>query len=256
MPSNRGFSLTSYRKIILQLVIINILVLVVGYSIVDAIIQPLTLNSKNDISIGPMIEALTILFVLLLVVVIIILNTYQITKFYRSKYSKAYTEEIFHSTEVEYLQTVRNKIIVGLENIRTQLPSNEIFLKSSPPQLSSSSTMLDHFPVEIRNEIETKIKGKTIFTLIEIAYQDPAETNPARISRSLNIPPSSLSREIKKLMSLNYLETHVSETVLQDARLRNFKITPKGYNFLSHLNDALKMTIDRLKGRGQGIDPI
>ena len=109
--------------------------------------------------------------------------------------------------------------------------------------------MLDYFPSDIRSEINVKIKGKTIFTLIEIAYQDPMETNPTSISKSLNIPPSSLSREIKRLIKLNYLETHVSEIVLNDGRYRNFRITPKGFYFLSHLNDALKMTIDRLKSR-------
>jgi DNA-binding MarR family transcriptional regulator len=219
----------------------------VGYLIIEFLIQPLTVPSKSDESLKSLAEFITVIFVLGLLTVIISLNAFFISRFYRIKYSSNYSSEIFRSTEVTFLQTIRNKVVVGLDNIKTNFPETSSI--KALPIISNTSTMLDYFPSDIRSEINVKIKGKTIFTLIEIAYQDPNETNPSSISRSLNIPPSSISREIKRLISLNYLETHVSDIVLNDARYRNFRITPKGFYFLSHLNNALKMTIDRLKAR-------
>lgn len=234
-------------RIIYQVFFSTLILLISGYLIGDFLIQPFTIHSKSVKSLAWLGEFLTILFVLMLLIIIIAMNALLIAKYYRSKYSESQTSEIFYSTDIDFLQGIRNKVVVGLDNI--QLDMQENYAVKALPSISTSSTMLDHFPVDMRNEISSKIRGKTIFTLIEIAYQEPTRTNPSSISRSLNIPPSSLSREIKKLVSLNYLETHVSEIVLQDARLRNFKITPKGFYFLSRLNNALKITIDRLKLR-------
>ncbi|MHA2173329.1 MAG: hypothetical protein ACXABI_00745 [Candidatus Hodarchaeales archaeon] len=230
-----------------QVLLSTISLLVVGYLVGDFLIQFLTISSKSDKSQPQLEEFLTIIFVIMLLVIITIMNTFLVAKFYRSRYPKGHTSEIFLSTETDFLQGIRNKVVVGLENIRSEL--HESYPVKDLPSISTSSTMLDHFPSDMRDEISSKIKGKTIFTLIEIAYQDPKNTNPSNISKSLNIPPSSLSREIKKLISLKYLETYVSDIVIQDARIRNFKITPKGFYFLSQLNDALKMTINRLKMR-------
>ena len=232
----------------------TIFILTIGYLIIEFIIQPFTVSSKSETSLAPLAEFLTVIFILGLLSVIIALNAFLISRFYRIKYFNNYSSEIFHSNEVDFLQTVRNKVVVGLDNVKADLPID--YPEKALPKISNSSTMLDYFPSGMRNEINAKIKGKTIFTLIEIAYQDPNETNPSSISRSLNIPPSSISREIKRLISLNYLETHVSDIVLHDARFRNFKITPKGFYFLSQLNYALKMTIDRLKSRDIEIQPL
>ncbi|MHA2317747.1 MAG: hypothetical protein ACXAC6_08365 [Candidatus Hodarchaeales archaeon] len=238
-------------RIHFQILIATISLLMVGYLTIEFLIQPLTVSSKPDTSLA---EFLTVVFVLALLTVIIVTNTLLISRFYRFKYKYNRNSEIFHSTEVTFLQTIRNKVVVGLDNIKTDFPEKSP--AKALPIISNTSTMLDYFPSDMRSEINVKIKGKTIFTLIEIAYQDPMETNPTNISRSLNIPPSSLSREIKRLISLNYLETHVSDIVLNDARYRNFRITPKGFYFLSHLNNALKMTIDRLKSRDINIQPF
>jgi DNA-binding MarR family transcriptional regulator len=225
-----------------------------GYLTVEFLIQPLTVLSKSNASLKSLAEYFTVIFVLGLLVIIIALNAFLISRFYRIKYPNNYSNEIFHSNEVDFLQTIRNKVVIGLDNITTDFPEKS--LTKELPIISNTSTMLDYFPSDMRNEINVKIKGKTIFTLIEIAYQDPMETNPTNISRSLNIPPSSLSREIKRLISLNYLETHVSDIVLNDARFRNFRITPKGFYFLSQLNYALKMTIDRMKSRDINVQPV
>ncbi|MHA2501180.1 MAG: hypothetical protein ACXAEL_16550, partial [Candidatus Hodarchaeales archaeon] len=44
-----------------------------------------------------------------------------------------------------------------------------------------------------------------------------------------------------------YLESYISDVGLIDARLRSFKITLKGYKFLSNLNNALRIAIEQLK---------
>ncbi|MFW9991587.1 MAG: hypothetical protein ACFFD4_05975 [Candidatus Odinarchaeota archaeon] len=174
-----------------------------------------------------------------------------IARFYLSKYKNQYnsnTTAPFLSNEVEFLKVIRNKIAIGLENIQntTTLKFQDINL------LTNSSTpraMVDFFPSEIKQELQTKIRNTTIFTLIEIAYQDPTETNPTKLSKTLNIPLSTLSREIKKLITLNYLETYLSDVVMLDTRLKNFKVTEKGFIFLLNLKDALNVTIARLKER-------
>ena len=258
MFRNSNFSLLSKKKNVLQLVILNVLILIIGYLFIAIVIEPLFPINKDNESMKSFVEFLQIISVLVIILVIIIINSIYISKYYQMKYSNKHTNnhELFLSTEVAYLQSIRNKIIVGLENIKQESYASEFLLDTYPSTMATTSSMLDLFPSEIRTEIETKIRGKTIFTLIEIAYQDPTETNPARISKSLNIPPSSITREIKKLLELDYLETHVTESVIKDARIRNFKITSKGFTFLTYLNGALKMTIDRLKVREHGVESI
>lgn len=151
-------------------------------------------------------------------IIFILIALYFITSYYQSKYEKKGTEAIFQPDKVELLQSVRNKVIIGLQNINNysfpKLPEELIIIRNVSPE-----TIIDYFSSEIKGELQTEIKGKTTFILIEIAYQDPSRTNPSRLSKNLNIPLSSLSREIKKLVSLNYLETYLSNIVLEDTRL-------------------------------------
>ncbi|MFX0206474.1 MAG: hypothetical protein ACFFDT_10855, partial [Candidatus Hodarchaeota archaeon] len=232
----------SIKKMVFQLVISSSIIIVAIFLIIlsSSIIMQSNKLLKEQIS---FIEFLS---TLIGVILILISNMFIIKNYYRSKYKNNDTQGIFQTDKIEFLQSVRNKVIVGLENIRT-----DVRYRNQDPKIlplsSTPVTMLEHFSPEIQCEIQTEIKGKTIFTLIEIAYQDPSETNPTRLSKSLHIPLSSLSREIKKLISLNYLKPHVSRVVLHDGRLKNFTITPKGFDFLSNLNNALKITIDRLK---------
>lgn len=157
--------------------------------------------------------------------------------------------DVLQSNKVEFIETVRHKLIIGLDNIKNELiaDSGEIYLLE---KASEQPIMADSFPSDFQNDLRTEMKGRTVLTLIEIAYQDPSETNPARLSKSLNIPPSTLSKEIKKLIDLEYVETFISPQVLHDGRYRNFTVTPKGFTFLSVLNEALRGTINRLKGKG------
>ncbi len=214
-------------------------------------LQGLSSNIKPELPLTEQKGLLSFLITFLVILLIIITFTVIIARFYRLKYKNLYysnTNTLFPSNEVEFRKVVRNKIVIGLENIQNTpiLEFQDINLLTNP---STPKTMLDFFPLEIKQELQTKIRSNTIFTLIEIAYQDPTETNPTKLSKSLNVPPSTLSREIKKLISLNYLETCLSDVVMLDTRLKNFKITEKGFIFLMNLKNALNITIAHLKER-------
>ncbi|MFQ5980354.1 MAG: hypothetical protein ACE5OZ_19635 [Candidatus Heimdallarchaeota archaeon] len=164
--------------------------------------------------------------------------------------------EDIHSENISFLTAIRHKVIIGLDNIRhsilaeaKEIPPFVLQQMSSPAEEKSLSTMADFFPPEIKNDLRSEMKGRTVLALIEIAYQNPTETNPAKLAKSLNIPPSTLSDEIKKLTNLQYLEEYITPQVLRDGRHRNFAITPKGFLFLSILNEALLITINRVKAK-------
>ena len=154
--------------------------------------------------------------------------------------------QLFQSEEIDFLQIIRNKVIIGLENIKSGfIPESYSIPTLELP--SPTSSMVEYFPIEFQNELRSEMKGRTVLTLIEIAYQDPSETNPNKLAKSLNIPLSTLSKEIKKLTELKYVESYVSAQVLEDGRYRNFKITSKGFSFLTILNTTLNVAIKKLK---------
>lgn len=153
--------------------------------------------------------------------------------------------ELIQSSEAEYLKEIRHKVVIGLDNIRGTYP---LELRDVPQlEPASQTSMVEYFPSTFHEDLRSELKGRTVLTLIEIAYQDPSETNPTKLAQSLKIPTPSLTREIKKLIDLQYVEAFVSAQVLQDARYRNFSITAKGILFLSTLNEALQIAISRLK---------
>lgn len=247
MPNQSSSLPTLIIKIGFQIIGSSVIILVTIF----LFFQGLSTNIKPELPLSKQTGLFSFLSTFLLIVLIIITFTVIIAKYYRSKYQNLYhsnTNDLFPTDEVEFLKVVRNKITIGLENIRntTIFEFQDINLLTDPP---TPKTMLDFFPSEIKQELQTKIRSNTIFTLIEIAYQDPTETNPTKLSKSLNVPPSTLSREIKKLISLNYLETHFSDVVMLDTRLKNFKITEKGFIFLMNLKNALNVTIAHLKER-------
>jgi hypothetical protein len=173
--------------------------------IVILFFQGLASNIKPELPLAERKKLFGLLTTFLVIVLFIITFTVIIARFYLSNYKNQYTSttSLFPSNEVEFLKVVRNKIAIGLENIQntTTFKFQDINLLTNS---SIPGTMLDFFPSEIKQELQTKIRNNTIFTLIEIAYQDPTETNPIKLSKSLNIPLSNLSRERKKLITLNY----------------------------------------------------
>ena len=195
-----------------------------------------------------LLQELILLIIIFAVISCFWLGHYLINR--KSKRPKQIMNNPQHNT-VEFMTYIRNKVIVGLDNIKNDFirESGDILQFNRTP---NQQTMADYFPNDIRKDLRTQMKGRTVLTLIEIAYQEPSETNPAKLSKSLGIPPSTLSKEIKKLRTLGYINSHISDQVLNDGRFRNFAITPKGVDFLSILKVALKITIDRVKEKDPG----
>ena len=247
MPNQSLLLPTMNLKKGLQIIGSSVLILVAVF----LFFQGLTPNIKPELPLKEQKGLFSFLTTFLVILLFIITFPLIMARYYSSKYKNQYnsnTNILFPSTEADFLKFIRNKIVIGLENIRntTTLSFQDIDLLTNS---STPNTMLDFFPSEIKQELQTKIRNNTIFTLIEIAYQDPTETNPTKLSKSLNIPPSTLSREIKKLVTLNYLETYLSDVVMLDTRLKNFKVTEKGFIFLMNLKNALNTTIAHLNER-------
>ncbi|MFX0171253.1 MAG: NosD domain-containing protein [Candidatus Hodarchaeota archaeon] len=158
--------------------------------------------------------------------------------------------DYFQSEKIEFLKPIYHKVIVGLENITTAI----IFETMESPLLEEPTTPISlakWFPTDYRSELKSELKGRTVLTLIEIAFLYAEEANLTILAQNLNIPPSTLSNELRKLVKLNYLDFHVSPQVLHDGRSRHYIITPKGISFLKILKSALELTIRRIKEKKQ-----
>jgi parallel beta-helix repeat protein len=154
--------------------------------------------------------------------------------------------------QIERVKPLYHKLIVGIENLQTStLPQ-----PAAIPLLESaeSKILVEYFPSDIKNDLRSGMKWRTILTLIEIAYQDPSETNPVKLAQSMDIPASTLSKEIKKLKELHYIEFFVSTQVLRDGRYRSYSITKKGFKFLYNLKEILRLTITRIKEKKGAYD--
>ena len=111
--------------------------------------------------------------------------------------------------------------------------------------LEPKTDEIDDSLVSIRKDLIAGLKGRMVLTLIEIAHNYPYEINHAILCKKLNIPPSTLSNQIKKLIELDYLESSLSIITLRDARYRNYSITMKGISFLRLLRETLDLSIQR-----------
>lgn len=113
--------------------------------------------------------------------------------------------------------------------------------------MHQSSSKIEYHPSTIRKKLLSGIKGRTILTLIEIAHHYPNDINPTKLSKLLNIPPATLSLELKKLTNFQFISPIKSVGILCDARYRYYTIAPKGTKFLHILKRILRVTTDRLK---------
>jgi parallel beta-helix repeat protein len=147
--------------------------------------------------------------------------------------------------QIDQIKPLYHKIVVGLENVQTQLLPGQLDVPLLKP--AETQTVIEYFPSEIKQDLRSGLKWRTILTLIEIAFQDPEETNPAKLAQSLNIPRSSLSNEIRRLIKLEYVESIATPKVLRDARFRSYKITVKGFKILYVLKETFKIAIARIK---------
>ncbi len=160
--------------------------------------------------------------------------------------------EYFQSEKIEFLKPIYHKMIIGLENITTAIMSETVVtpLLEEP---TTPTSLAKWFPTDYRSELKSELKGKTVLTLIEVAFLYAEDVNLTILSQNLDIPPSTLSGELKKLVNLNYLEFHVSPQVLHDGRFRHYIITPKGITFLKILKTALELSINRIKEKERSI---
>lgn len=199
--------------------------------------QPFTIDNRAD---NP--DIITP-FLIMAAMTIIVGTIYTL---YQNRFKTITFMSLVSTNRLEYLRILKNKVIIGLDNISSEYSSKSTKLIETESLKLKKESIINYFPSIIQEELKSDIKGRTVLALIEIAYQNPKETNPVKLARELKIPLSTLSKEIKKLVTLNYVEYYVSEQVLYDGRYRNFKITEKGYDFLYILNDVLKDTIQRL----------
>jgi DNA-binding MarR family transcriptional regulator len=153
--------------------------------------------------------------------------------------------QVIQSKKHDWLTELSHKVIIGVDTIKSDFVE-ELPQVPDIETVSLSASIADLFPQNIRHDLQYRMKGRTVLTLIEIAYLGPNETTPTKISKSLNIPLSTLSKEIKKLEYYGYVETSLTPQMLQDARVKNFAITKKGYQLLLNLDTVIKIAIDRI----------
>jgi parallel beta-helix repeat protein len=147
--------------------------------------------------------------------------------------------------QIKRIKPIYHKLVVGVENLQTSTLPQPVAV----PLLEAAEpvTLVEFLPSDIKEDLRSGMRWRTISTLIEIAYQDPTDTNPVKLAQNLDIPASTLSKEIKKLKELHYIESYASPQVLRDGRYRSYTITQKGFNLLYTLKETLKVTITRLK---------
>ena len=154
------------------------------------------------------------------------------------------------TNETDKIRELSKKVIIGLDYIKDESKFIPEITTTTGKKISlGNGSVAQYISSSFHNELKSEIRGRTVLVLIEIAYQNPSETNPVKIAEGVGIPLSTLSKEIKRLTTLNYIESYVSNQVLLDARFRNFKITTKGFEFLNMLNVILKNTISQIQNR-------
>ncbi|MHA1978463.1 MAG: right-handed parallel beta-helix repeat-containing protein [Candidatus Hodarchaeales archaeon] len=178
---------------------------------------------------------------------------------YSRRKRKIDSQEINLSAQIKFLKGIYHKIIIGIENIRrgilTETRAIPLLKVAETEELLisvESATTESYFSPHIRDVLTSDMKGRTVLVLIEISYQYHDKTHPTQIAKSLNIPLSTLLREINKLIESDYIEPYTSPQVLKDGRFRNYSVTPRGLTFLDSLKDALAISIDKLREKNQG----
>jgi parallel beta-helix repeat protein len=161
--------------------------------------------------------------------------------------------EYFQSDQIEFLRMIYHKVVIGIENLKVgiipELATQPLLEPQTIIEILDTSerfSLIPYFPSDIQEILKT-IKGRTALVLIEMAYQDIHETNPTKLSQSLNIPPTTISDEIKRLVKLEFIKSQIKPSFIQDARFRYYNITSKGSSFLTSLKGALEVSINRLK---------
>ena len=170
---------------------------------------------------------------------------------YRKKlFRKSNTKELVAFTNIlesPYFKTIFYKIVAGLENIKkfwfTKYPDDELELIINN-KTTEYTEIINLFPLDIQQELKSELRGRTILILIELAYQFPNHSHVTAISKALEIPQATVSFEIKKLITLQYIEQNLNITNLQDTRFKYYSLTSKGTLFLHLLKESLTQGLE------------
>ncbi|NHJ39926.1 MAG: winged helix-turn-helix transcriptional regulator [Asgard group archaeon] len=166
----------------------------------------------------------------------------------RFRLQNRYSSDLLETDHIEKIKTIRQKVEIGIENINNNcswFPETNLISETTIP--FENNPIFHFYSSNFLNELKYEISGRTVIVLIEIACQNPIETNPKKIAKRVGIPVSTISNEIRKLIDLNYIKSYISNQVLLDARKRNYTITKKGCEFLLALNDVLKTTLKQVQ---------
>jgi DNA-binding MarR family transcriptional regulator len=157
-----------------------------------------------------------------------------------------FSPELSSMIKIQYLRSLYHKTLLGIEQVQNLL------FKDIPPDEIQSLITIDSihntiitnlYPEDIKIEMKSHIKGRTMLLLIEIAYQGPKKSNSKYLSDMLSIPQSTVTKEVKKLLEMNYITQFVSTDILFDTRYKFYSLTEKGLIFLHLLKESLSMSI-------------
>ena len=149
---------------------------------------------------------------------------------------------------LDSIQKVFQKVLIGISNHQSEiyLLSKEI-KNLSLPEDQESSFVSKKFPENVRNDLKSGLRGKRLLILIEIAYLYPNNSYLSFISKNLELPNQTTSREIKQLKNMGYIEQDIAVDNLIDNRFKYFKLTTKGLIFLHLLKETLSISIINMK---------
>ena len=134
--------------------------------------------------------------------------------------------------------------MVSLENAKRYWLSHhdtEINLSELKERLNGSISNV--FPPEMKLELGSELRGRTVLILIELAFQETNKTNISNLSNILNISHQTVSNEIKRLLSIEYIQPHMSIESLTDSRYKYYALTTKGIVFLHILKESLTQAL-------------
>ncbi|MHA2105464.1 MAG: right-handed parallel beta-helix repeat-containing protein [Candidatus Hodarchaeales archaeon] len=179
----------------------------------------------------------------LLILLIGIIGIASLWYFVKKKKNATYIPDIVKSTEFKYLKEIYHKLIIGIENINQNFVIEPLQLQI--PDYGERKRAIDFFPFDFVQILKNELKGRTVLILIEIAYRYPDTTDQVNLYKILNIPRSTFSTDINKLIELQYIKSMINKGNFQDLRFKNYAITQKGFNFLRMLKEMLKISLNK-----------
>ncbi|MHA1983518.1 MAG: hypothetical protein ACW967_04110 [Candidatus Hodarchaeales archaeon] len=153
---------------------------------------------------------------------------------------------LLESKKSKFLHEIYHKVVLGFENVKSQLLSDFPDIQGINKELTSQSppmVITDIFPQNMQNEITSEIRGRTVLVLVELAYQPSNHAYLGYIAKVLNIPRQSASFELKRLTKLGYIQNRQEYSTLQDVRFKYYELTQKGILFLYLLKETLAYSL-------------